>query len=161
MNDLTFKRTSPGERPLAAEADGIGAGDGARREALALVPRYLRVVKRWKWLIIGAVAVCLALGLLATALMTRLYTASATLEIQRENYRIVNVEGVEPEASAVDLEFYQTQYGLLQSRSLAERVALEAGVDFVLHVRRVLEDLETFGRQRVEDKDVRHEDQRT
>jgi hypothetical protein len=66
-----------------------------------------------------------ALGLVATLLATPLYTATSTLEIQREDYNIVQVDGVEPEGNSVDLEFYQTQYGLLRSDSLALRVARE------------------------------------
>jgi capsular exopolysaccharide synthesis family protein len=71
------------------------------------------------------VAATVIVGLIVTVLMTPQYTASATLEIQRENYRVVNVEGVEPESSSVDQEFYQTQYGLLRSETLAERAAAD------------------------------------
>ena len=58
--------------------------------------------------------------------MTPKYTASAMVEIRREGNDFTNIEGAEPQATtSVDQEFYQTQYGLLQSRALAERVATE------------------------------------
>jgi capsular exopolysaccharide synthesis family protein len=65
----------------------------------------------------------LLLGLLITLLTTPLYTASATLEIQREAPNFAEVKQGNQAQGAIDNEFYQTQYGLLRSRALAERVA--------------------------------------
>lgn len=125
MNDLTLNRAQIDGPHDVAALQGE-ANEGARIEDTSLVVRYLRIAQRRKWLILGAVAVSAILGLLLTLLMTPLYTAEATLEIQRENNRLVQVKGVEPDtAGSVDMEFYQTQYGLLQSRSLAERVATD------------------------------------
>ncbi len=87
--------------------------------------RYFRIARRWKWAILGAIVAGIAAALIVTLLMTRQYSADVRLEIAREEARIVNIESVEPERASVDQEFYQTQYGLLQSRSLAERVARE------------------------------------
>jgi succinoglycan biosynthesis transport protein ExoP len=55
--------------------------------------------------------------------MTPQYTASSTIEIARDSERVTNFESVERETSVADQEFYQTQYGLLKSRSVSERVA--------------------------------------
>ena len=85
--------------------------------------QYWQVVLRWKWLILGIMALALALGLVLTLLTTPQYTASARVEISREQQNITKVEGLEPEQAGRDLEFYQTQYSLLEARSLAERVA--------------------------------------
>jgi capsular exopolysaccharide synthesis family protein len=87
--------------------------------------QYFMIALRWKTVIAAAMAICLLGGLLVTFLMTPMYTATTTIEIAREGNRIAPVQGVEREASDADLEFYQTQYGLLQSNSLAERVAVE------------------------------------
>jgi polysaccharide biosynthesis transport protein len=87
--------------------------------------RYMRIARRWKWAVLGAIAVSVTAALIITLLMTQKYTATVTLEIAREEARIVNVEGLQPETGTVDQEFYQTQYGLLKSRTLAERVATE------------------------------------
>ena len=97
---------------------------GGKSDALPLLTQYWRVVVRWRWLLLATVLAALVLGLLVTLLMTPQYTAKATIEIARQENRVLNVEGVQPErAAASDLEFYQTQYALLKSRSLAERVA--------------------------------------
>ena len=86
---------------------------------------YLRIAMRWRNVILGVVAACVLLGLITTLLMTPQYTASATIEVLRESSQVTNFQGVERETSVSDQEFYQTQYGLLQSRSLSERVATE------------------------------------
>lgn len=126
MNDFTSGR-APGDdraaqiRSEAALAEGAGA--------MPIVLRLLRIAKRRKWLLLGSVVVAIVLGLVVTLLMTPQYTATATLEIQRETNRIVEVRGVQQESGPTDLEFYQTQYGLLRAQSLAERVATNMRLD--------------------------------
>jgi len=125
MNDSTFN-PNHGDNPRDLGLLQGEVNEGARGDGASLVVGYLRIAQRRKWLILGAVAVSAILGLLLTLLMTPLYTSEATLEIQRENNRLTQVKGVEPDSSgSADMEFYQTQYGLLQSRSLAERVATD------------------------------------
>jgi polysaccharide biosynthesis transport protein len=123
MNDLNFRRPV-----VAAPANAEPVAGAAPEREVTVFPmlrHYLTVVRRRRWLILGAVVAALAISLILTLMMTPKYTATSTVEIQRENMNIVRVEGVEPEASPVDMEFYQTQYGLLRSRSLAERVAAD------------------------------------
>lgn len=90
-----------------------------------LIRDYLRIALRWRYVILGAVAASVLLGLLVTLLMTPQYTAFTTIEISRESDRVTSFQGVERETNIADQEFYQTQYGLLQSRSLSERVAVQ------------------------------------
>ena len=92
-------------------------------ESVSLIRQYLRIALRWRYVILGVAGVCLLIGLIVTLLMTPQFTASSTIEISRESDRVTNFQGVERETSLTDQEFYQTQYGLLQSRSLSERVA--------------------------------------
>lgn len=94
-------------------------------ETIPAVRRYLRIAFRWRYVIIGSIATCLLLGLVATLLMTPKYTAQSSIEIARESKQVTYFQGVEREASIADQEFYQTQYGLLKSRSLAERVVTQ------------------------------------
>jgi capsular exopolysaccharide synthesis family protein len=94
----------------------------------SILEQYLRIARRWRWVIAGAMLGCVLLGVVITLLMTPQYTAVATIEISREADQVTNIEGVERETSVADQEFYQTQYGLLRARSLAERVAGELGL---------------------------------
>lgn len=94
-------------------------------EEISAIRHYLRVAMRRRYVILGVIAACFLLGLIATLLMTPQYTASATIEISREANQVTNFQGVEREAGTADQEFYQTQYGLLRSRALSERVAVQ------------------------------------
>lgn len=92
-------------------------------DGVPMLRRYIRIAKRWRYVIIGLTVTCVLAGLILTLLMTPKYTAVAQIEISRESDKVANFEGVERETSLFDQEFYQTQYGLLESRSLSERVA--------------------------------------
>lgn len=94
-------------------------------ERMPLLRQYLRIASRWRWVIVGATVACILLGLIITLLMTPKYTATTTIEISREADQVTNFEGVQRETSIADQEFYQTQYGLLRARTLAERVAAQ------------------------------------
>ncbi len=120
--------------PLPTSSVSVLPGDrGIRRlqatvpesEKMSIIRQYLRIALRWRYVIIGAVVASVLIGLVVTLLMTPRYTATTTIEIARESNRVTNFQGVDREASIADQEFYQTQYGLLQARSLAERVATE------------------------------------
>lgn len=114
-----FGQREVGGMQLMVEQPQRGGRD---REALPLALEYLRIAKRWKFVIGGTIVGFVLAGLIITLLMTPKFTASTQVEIARESNKIVNLQGVEQEASDADQEFYQTQYGLLRSQSLAERV---------------------------------------
>lgn len=118
MNQLTIGPVIADD-PLNHSAAPVGV------RSQSIILHYLNIAKRWKWLLLGSIVVAAIVGLIATLFMTPQYTAGTTLDIKRENDRIVNVQGVEPETGAADNEFYQTQVGLLKSHSLAERVATD------------------------------------
>lgn len=123
MNDVSFNSENDQYPPTLTRAwtkQEVGVRDA---RAVPLVIQYLRIAIRWRWLILGSIALALLVGIILTLLATPNYTATSSIEINREGSRIVDVSDVENKASSVDMEFYQTQYGLLTSRSLAERVA--------------------------------------
>jgi capsular exopolysaccharide synthesis family protein len=112
--------------PLTAPAHpGAANPDNEAERGLAppILLQYWQVVLRWKWLIAGITVAALTLGLVATLLATPQYTATSRIEISRAQKNVTNVESLESAETGRDQEFYQTQYSLLQARSLAERVA--------------------------------------
>ncbi len=115
--------SSPLRPSMSLDTPLIASPSGG--EAMPIIRQYLRMARRWRYVILGAVTTCVILGLVITLLMTPKYTAIATIEISRESNQVTNFQGVERETSVADQEFYQTQYGLLQSRMLAERVATQ------------------------------------
>ena len=82
---------------------------------------YLHILMKWKAVVIGAAALAVIVGLVFTLLTTPMYKASAVIQINRESLQIVSGDAVQPRETGGD-EFFQTQYGLLRSRDLAERV---------------------------------------
>lgn len=119
MNLVTPYPRSGMVTAMSAPAD-LRAGEAER---MPLIRQYLRIALRWRYVIIGTTIAGILLGLIATLLMTPKYTAVSTIEISREASKVTGFQGVERETSIADQEFYQTQYGLLRSRSLSERVA--------------------------------------
>lgn len=96
--------------------------DDMAQETPILV-QYWQAMLRHKIGIAAIVAVCVALGIIVTLLMTPYFTSTSRIEINREQDKVTNVEGVtSSDGTDQNLEFYQTQYSLLESRSLAERV---------------------------------------
>lgn len=114
--------------PLGAAPTAPGASADGPSFKPALV-EYLHIVRRRKWWIIGVVAAALMLALVATLLMRPVYTSTTQIEVSRELKNVTNVEGVDSEQVGRDLEFYQTQYSLLEARSLAERVMRRLRLD--------------------------------
>lgn len=84
--------------------------------------KYIGILLKHRWLIAGITVVSVAVGLFYTLLQTPIYRASATIQIKREVANISGVAGLEPVEAGRSAEFYQTQYELLKSRALAERV---------------------------------------
>jgi capsular exopolysaccharide synthesis family protein len=82
---------------------------------------YIRVVYKRRWLALGVLAFVLAAVAGHTFTATPIYEARAQLQIedQRQNIIIFN-ENVEGDKASDD--YYQTQYKILQSMSLAGRV---------------------------------------
>ncbi|MDQ3077270.1 MAG: polysaccharide biosynthesis tyrosine autokinase [Pseudomonadota bacterium] len=82
----------------------------------------LRIIGEWRWLVLSAVALGVAAAVIVTLLSTPLYRAGATLEANPPAVEIMDEQSA-TRAAATSWDFLATQVGLLQSRSLAERVA--------------------------------------
>lgn len=109
---------------MQAEEDGHGPhfGLAGYDDSPALVIRLYSALWRRKLLLAATVLACLLLGFVVTLLMTPRYTAVSTIEISRDvGSNLVNIQGQAQQS--IDTEFYETQYGLLRSQTLANRVA--------------------------------------
>jgi capsular exopolysaccharide synthesis family protein len=112
---------APGQVPVFAGASGEKKTPPLRG--------LIRAASRWRWVLLGGVALGALAGILFTALMTRQYSSTARLEITRETARVVDIDSVQRDTSIGDQEFYQTQYGLLQTKALSERVVRALGLE--------------------------------
>ena len=132
LNDLRRMNRSPREM-VTPQHDGGGAPLGHELADHSMTDfdftRYLRIALKHRWLILGAFLAALVVGVAVTLLSTRIYTASATLQIDRQATQVLEDADVAPAESMIaGEEFFQTQYGLLRSRSLAERVVDSLGL---------------------------------
>lgn len=110
-------------RPASSWGSNSGAASGFN------LAEYWRLALKHRLLIGGILLAALVIGTAATLIMTPIYTATTTLQIDREVTRILNVDDTSPQEPVNQgEEFYQTQYGLLKSRSLAERVVESLGL---------------------------------
>ncbi|MDQ3524016.1 MAG: polysaccharide biosynthesis tyrosine autokinase [Chloroflexota bacterium] len=81
-----------------------------------------------RWVVLGLTAAVVAVALVVTLMTTPIYRASSTIQIERDSIKVINAEALTPVDSGLDRDFYQTQYELLRSRSLALRVVEDLGL---------------------------------
>jgi capsular exopolysaccharide synthesis family protein len=112
-------------RSLADVSSGplpVRSTSGPESEPILLT--YWFIVLRRKFVIIPIIILALVMGLVVTLLTTPRYTATARVEISKTRANLARIGEAEEDSDKLsDLTFYQTQYGLLRARSLAERVA--------------------------------------
>jgi capsular exopolysaccharide synthesis family protein len=89
---------------------------------------YWRILVKRRGTVLGALGIVLVATLVGTLLMTPIYRATTSLQIERDTIKVVDVEGVTPVEGGAGNDFYQTQYELLRSRALAQRVASQLGL---------------------------------
>ena len=94
--------------------------------------KYLSLAIKHRWIILSCCLAGLLCGFLVTFASTPLYRATASLQIDRDAAKVVKLDTPDINADSGDtFRFYQTQYDLLKSRTLAERTAakLDLGDD--------------------------------
>lgn len=125
MSNIEVGRSSVAHGEEFSIAGPVAVPDGYDNEPARapLLLQYLQLLIRWRWVIFSIMLLSVIAGVFVTLMMTPQYTATTRLEISREQKKITNVQGVEADSTGRDLEFYQTQYALLNARTVAERVA--------------------------------------
>ena len=87
--------------------------------------RYWGLFLKHRWLFVGGIVISLCLGYGVTFLTTPIYRASTTIQIDRDAPRVVELRNDVREETIGESQFYQTEYELLKSRSLAARVVAD------------------------------------
>ncbi|HJR82838.1 MAG TPA: polysaccharide biosynthesis tyrosine autokinase [Sphingomicrobium sp.] len=114
-------------RPESAVLYSDGIIEDTANESV--LRRYWRIFFKHRWVVAGAVGACLAIALIVSLLMKPQYTATVRIQVAREAAKVVDMQQVETEQSGgTTVEFYQTQYALLKSRSLSEAVVRDLGL---------------------------------
>ncbi|MGH7320880.1 MAG: GumC family protein [Candidatus Rokuibacteriota bacterium] len=87
---------------------------------------YLRVVWKRRWAVVGVLAATVASAVAFTSIQEPLYEGVATILIEPQAPRVVNIQDVAPPTAGSggrdSGEYYATQYKLIQSRPVIEGV---------------------------------------
>jgi capsular exopolysaccharide synthesis family protein len=95
---------------------------------------YWRVVVRRRWTILSVFAAVVVLTLLFTLRQTKVYAATATLVIDLNAPRVLDKESVQDVVDTgtggywYSKEYYETQYKVITSRAVAQRVVEKLGL---------------------------------
>jgi capsular exopolysaccharide synthesis family protein len=120
-------------RSLRERHDGLpaefhtGIEVRAYEEELSLSD-FIEIIRKRKWIIVTALVLSVTTALIASLMMTPQYKAEITLEIAPDNPKITTFEDV-VELDAPQAEFYETQYKLIKSRTLADMVSKDLELD--------------------------------
>lgn len=108
-----------------------GVGFPAFEEEESTLRRYWRTLYKRRYIIFAITVLGIAAGVLISMLTRPEYAGTVMVQVAREEAKVLNIEGVEQDSGGArfDAEFYQTQYALLKSRSLSERVVRDLALD--------------------------------
>jgi len=82
---------------------------------------YWKVIQKRRWIVIAFFLIVLIATAVGTFAMKPIYRGTATIQINKENPQIVDFKEIFA-VNTMDLDYYQTQYKILESRTLARRV---------------------------------------
>jgi exopolysaccharide transport family protein len=82
---------------------------------------YWKVIQKRRWTIIAFFLIVLIATAVGTFTMKPLYRGTTTIQINKENPQIVDFKEIFA-VNTMDMDYYQTQYKILESRTLARRV---------------------------------------
>jgi exopolysaccharide transport family protein len=82
---------------------------------------YWKVIQKRRWTIIAFFLIVLIATAVGTLTMRPIYRGTTTVMINKENPQIVDFKEIFA-VNTMDMDYYQTQYKILESRSLARRV---------------------------------------
>ena len=111
---------------LPLRIDAPPAGDAALSSPLLDL---WSMVWRHRWLILAILAGALLLGFYYSKTMVRPYVATARIQIDRAPVGDVTIDTGTTADTVFDYEFFETQYELLKSRRLAEKVVDALALD--------------------------------
>jgi capsular exopolysaccharide synthesis family protein len=82
---------------------------------------YWKVLKKRRWLVLAFFLIVVVTTAIGTLAMRPIFRGTTTIQINKENPQIVEFKEVFT-INTADMDYYQTQYKILESRSLARRV---------------------------------------
>jgi uncharacterized protein involved in exopolysaccharide biosynthesis len=96
---------------------------GREREAPSQAADYRRLLRKHRWLMTGIFLLTVLTAAIWTFVQVPIYEAVATILIEPEPPKVLNIQDVVPMGGASDRNFYPTQYEIMKSRPVLERAA--------------------------------------
>ena len=90
---------------------------------------YWKILVKRQRMIAWIFSAAVTLGILISLIATNMYTATASLKIEPQNPAVTGIEMLRVAEPGGQYDYYQTQYKLLESRSLAEMVLTKLDQD--------------------------------
>jgi succinoglycan biosynthesis transport protein ExoP len=116
--------------PDQEQEDLLSQARLVERDAAPNLRDYWQVLRKHKWRIAGCLLVAVVSATVVVLAMTPIYTAKAKVLIERKGPQVVNIQQVLSESIESDEHnYYQTQYEMLRSRSLAAEVIRALGLE--------------------------------
>jgi len=117
-----------GDRWIVDRQDGARPGQAPEQRGYSPAhfldfPTLMRIVSQWRWLILGAVGLGIVAAIIVSLLTTPLYRSFVTMEVNPPSVEIMDEKPSANASLTTPWDFVATQAGLLESKSLAERVA--------------------------------------
>ena len=88
---------------------------------------YWKVLQKRRWSILASLLITIITTAIVTFAMRPIYRGTTTIQINKESSQIVDFKEILA-INTMDLDYYQTQYKILESRSLARRVIQALGL---------------------------------
>jgi len=82
---------------------------------------YWKVIRKRQWTIIAFFLIVVITTAIGTFTMKPIYRGTTTIQINKENPQIVDFKEIFA-VNTMDMDYYQTQYKILETRSLAKRI---------------------------------------
>jgi polysaccharide biosynthesis transport protein len=120
MNDLKQVPSIPPEGYYQLPGPGYSSPPLQEEQEINLRD-YWKVIRKRQWTIIAFFLIVVITTAIATFTMNPIFRATTTIQINKENPQIVDFKEIFA-VNTMDLDYYQTQYKILESRSLARRV---------------------------------------
>ena len=90
--------------------------------------QYLHMLLKRKWLVLSLTLMFFVLGGVRALMKTPLYSATSKIQIDREPVKVIEGGSTSPSEDG-GADFLRTQYELLKSRAMAERVVSALRID--------------------------------
>lgn len=126
VDQSNYRSESSNIRPLPVESRQRPVPE-ADNDTQTAITRYVRLVLRYKWSILALALVGLVVGGLKAANTVPIYQAEATVAIGPDYSNAVPGQNLNL-YYAVSWRFYETQYEMIRSRAVAERVVEKLGL---------------------------------